>query len=184
MNVIKDLYTKCTNDSYNSTTTNNFDLKLGKRSHQRREKMANMHMKRCLISYVIKEFQSKAKTRYYNTSIRKMKWKLFSPFWLFATPRTIVHQAALSMGFSRHEYWSGLPCPPPGGLSTQGLNLGLLHCGQILYHLSHQGSPRIPEWVAYPFSRGSFWPRNQTGVSYITDGFTTSWATRIAKTEL
>ena len=31
------------------------------------------------------------------------------------------------------------------------------------YHLSHQGSPRILEWVAYPFSRGSFRPRNQSG---------------------
>ena len=39
--------------------------------------------------------------------------------------------------------------------STQGLNPGLLHCRQILYQLSHQGSPRILEWVAYPFSTGS-----------------------------
>ena len=119
--MIKDLYPKCTNDSYNSTTTNNFDLKLGKRSHQRSEKMANTHMKRCLIPYVIKEFQIKAKTRYYNTSIRKMKWKLLSPFWLFATPRTIVHQAPLSMGFSRQEYWSGLPFPSPGDLPDPGI---------------------------------------------------------------
>ena len=34
--------------------------------------------------------------------------------WLFATPRTAAHQAPLSMGFSRQEYWSGLPCPLPG----------------------------------------------------------------------
>ena len=33
---------------------------------------------------------------------------------LFATLRTVAHQAPLSMGFSRQEYWSGLPCPPPG----------------------------------------------------------------------
>ena len=38
---------------------------------------------------------------------------------------------------------------------TQRLNSGLLHCRQILYQLSHQGSPRILEWVAYPFSSGS-----------------------------
>ena len=38
---------------------------------------------------------------------------------------------------------------------TQGSNPGLLHCRWILYQLSHQGSPRILEWVAYPFSRGS-----------------------------
>ena len=36
---------------------------------------------------------------------------------------------------------------------TQGLNPGLPHCSQILYQLSHKGSPRILEWVAYPFSR-------------------------------
>ena len=42
-----------------------------------------------------------------------------------------------------------------GIFPTQGLNPGLLHCRQILYCLSHQGSPRILEWVAYPFSRGS-----------------------------
>ena len=38
---------------------------------------------------------------------------------------------------------------------TQGSNPGLPHCRQILYHLSHQRSPRILEWVAYSFSKGS-----------------------------
>ena len=42
-----------------------------------------------------------------------------------------------------------------GIFPTQGLNPGLPHCRQILYQLSHQGSPRILAWVAYPFSRGS-----------------------------
>ena len=42
-----------------------------------------------------------------------------------------------------------------GIFPTQGSNPGLPHCRQILYCLSHQGSPRILEWVAYPFSRGS-----------------------------
>ena len=36
--------------------------------------------------------------------------------WLFVTLWTVTHQALLSMGFSRQEYWSGLPCPPPGDL--------------------------------------------------------------------
>ena len=40
-----------------------------------------------------------------------------------------------------------------GIFPTQGLNPGFPHCRQILYHLSHQGSPRILERVAYPFSR-------------------------------
>ena len=43
-------------------------------------------------------------------------------------------------GFSRQEYWSRLPFPPPGDFPTQGSNTVLLHFGQILYHLSHQGS--------------------------------------------
>ena len=42
-----------------------------------------------------------------------------------------------------------------GIFPTQGSNPGLPHCRRILYQLSHQGSPRILEWVAYPFSRGS-----------------------------
>ena len=41
-----------------------------------------------------------------------------------------------------------------GIFPTQGSNPGLSHCRRILYQLSHQGSPRILAWVAYPFSRG------------------------------
>ena len=39
---------------------------------------------------------------------------------LFVTPWTVAHQAPLSMGFSRQEYWRGLPCPPPGDLPNLG----------------------------------------------------------------
>ena len=67
-----------------------------------------------------------------------------------------------------------------GIFPTQGLNPGLLHRRQILDSLSHQGSPRVLEWVAYPFSRGSFPPGNWTRISYIADGFFTSWATKEA----
>jgi len=54
----------------------------------------------------------------------------------FPTPWTVAHQGALSMGFPRQEYRSGLPCPPPGHLLTQGSNphlLHLLHCRYSLY---------------------------------------------------
>ena len=44
----------------------------------------------------------------------------FSSVELFATPWTVAHQAPLSMGFSRQECWSGLPCPPPGDLPDPG----------------------------------------------------------------
>ena len=63
-----------------------------------------------------------------------------------------------------------------GIFPIQGSNPGLPHCSWILYQLSHQGSPRILEWVLYPFSRRSSWPRNQTGVSWV---FFTNWAIQV-----
>ena len=50
----------------------------------------------------------------------------FSRAQLFATLWTTAHQAAPSMAFSRQDYWSGLPCAPPGDLQTQGSNLSLI----------------------------------------------------------
>ena len=64
-----------------------------------------------------------------------------------------------------------------GILQTQGSNPGLPHCRCILYRLSHKGSPRVLEWTAYPLSRATSRPRNQTKVSCIVGGFFTSWAT-------
>ena len=67
-----------------------------------------------------------------------------------ATPWTVARQDPLSMEFSRQEDWSGLPFPLSGDLPNPGIeprsqtqvsNPGLPHCRQILYHLSHQGSP-------------------------------------------
>ena len=60
-------------------------------------------------------------------------------------------------------------------------NPGLPHCGQILYQLSHRGSPRILGQVAYPFSMRSSWPRNRTMVSSISGGFFTNRAIRETK---
>ena len=61
--------------------------------------------------------------------------------WLFVTPWTVALQALLSMGFSRQEYWVGCHFFLQGIFLTQGWNLGLLHCRQFLYCLSHDGSP-------------------------------------------
>ena len=47
--------------------------------------------------------------------------KRFSCVQLFGILWTVAHQAPLSMGFSRQEYWSGLPCPPQGDLSEPGI---------------------------------------------------------------
>ena len=57
---------------------------------------------------------------------------------------------------------------------TQRSNTGLPHCRWILYQLSHQGNPRILEWVAYPLSRRTSRHRNRTEVSCIAGRFFTS----------
>ena len=60
-----------------------------------------------------------------------MHIKLLQSCLTFSTIWTIACQAPLSMGFSRHEYWSGLACPPPGDLLNPRL-LRLPHCRRIL----------------------------------------------------
>ena len=90
--------------------------------------------------------------------------------WLFETPWTAAHQFPLSMRILQariHALFHGI-------YPTQGSNPGLPHCRQILYHLTHQGSPRKVEEAAYPFSRGCYGPRNWTVISCITGGFFTS----------
>ena len=72
--------------------------------------------------------------------LQSQKVKPLSHVQLFATPWTVAYQVPPSMGFSRQEYWSGLPFPSPGVFPTQGWNPGLLHCRQMLCPLSHQGS--------------------------------------------
>ena len=71
-----------------------------------------------------------------------------------------------------------------GIFPTQGWNPGLPHCRWILYQLSQKGSPRILEWVAYPFSRGSSWPywenQGQTSISCFAGRFFINWAIREA----
>ena len=99
---------------------------------------------------------------------------------LFTTPCSVACQAPLSMGILQGRIRSGLPCPPPGDLPTQGSNPGLPHCRWILYQLSHKGSLRILEWVAYPFSRVSSRPSNQTGVFSNAGGFFTNCAIKEA----
>ena len=53
-----------------------------------------------------------------------VKLKFLSRFRLFATPWTVVYQALLSMGYSRQEYWNGLPFPSPGDLPNPGTEPG------------------------------------------------------------
>ena len=95
------------------------------------------------------------------------KWKSLSHTWLFMTVHEILQARILewvAFPFSRGS-------SPPRD-RTQVTHI----CRQILYQLSHKGSPRILEWVAYSFSSWSSPPRNQTGVSCIAGWFFTNWA--------
>ena len=65
--------------------------------------------------------------------------QLLSHVWTFVTPWTAAHQAPLSMGFLRQEYWSGLPFSTLGIFPTQVLNPCHLLGRQILYHLRSPG---------------------------------------------
>ena len=79
----------------------------------------------------------------------------FSRVQLFAAPWTIAHQAPLSMGFSRQEYWSGLLCPPPGDLPSREIE-------PHLFCLRHQQMCSLP--LAPPGK-----PRPLTLSSHITE---------------
>ena len=115
------------------------------------------------------------------------KWRSLSHVQLFVTLWTIQ-----SMEFSRPEYWSGWPFPSPGDLPNPGIKPRSPTLLADSLPAEPQGRPkvtssslqpwllqaRILEWVAFPFSRVSSQPRNQTGVSCIAGGFFTSWATK------
>ena len=120
-----------------------------------------------------------------------------------ATLWTVAHQAPLSMGFSRQEYWSGLPFPSPEDLPKPGIEpMSHIPCigRQVLYHLSHLGRPfhsvvsdslqphgLKPTKFLYPWNspgmntgvgnhsllQGSSQPRDQTLVSHIAGRFFT-----------
>ena len=97
------------------------------------------------------------------------KWKSLSRVQLFVT--CIVHGILQARILGSLSLLQGI-------FPTQGSNPGLLHWRRILYQLSHKGSPRILEWVAYPFSRRSSPHRNRTRVSCTAGRFFTNWAIR------
>ena len=129
----------------------------------------------------------------------------FSHVLLYATLWTVAHQVLLSMGFSRQEDYSGLPCPPAGDLSNPGIKPTSLTfpslAGKYITTtcvLVVQSYPtlcncmdcnlpgssihgilwvRTLEWIAIPFSRGSSWLRDQTLVSCTASRFFTLCAT-------
>ena len=91
-------------------------------------------------------------------------WNTFCPILvaLYSESRPVVSASCDPMDYIVHEILPSSQNTGVGSLSllqgifqTQGSNPGLLHCKRILYQLRYKGSPRILEWVAYPFSSGS-----------------------------
>ena len=103
------------------------------------------------------------------------KWKSLSRVQLFSTPRSIQ-----SMEFSQPEYWSGQPFPSSGDLPNPGVKPRSPPLQVDSFPAEPQGSPRILEWVAYPFFSESSQLGKQTRVFCIAGRFFTSWATREA----
>ena len=117
----------------------------------------------------------------------------FSCIRLFVTHWTAARQAPLPMGFSRQEYYSGLPCPPPGDLPDRRTKPASTHwqAGSLtlapprkpmwphgLFHSGHGIlQARMLEWVVFPFSQ----PRDQTQVFCIAGGFFTIWGSALFK---
>ena len=85
---------------------------------------------------------------------KKVKGESRSVMSTSATLWVVTHQAPLSMEFSSQEYWRGCHSLLQGIFPTQGSNLGFLHCRQILYHMSHQGSPQLRVRTS-----PGYWPR-------------------------
>ena len=79
----------------------------------------------------------------------KVKVKSFSRVRRFATPWTVAHQVPPSMGFSRQEYWSGLPFPSPGDLPDPGIELRspALQADALTSEPSGNGTKRRPNQV-------------------------------------
>ena len=65
----------------------------------------------------------------------------------------VAHQDTLPMDLSRQEYWNGQPFPSPEDLPNPRIELGLLHCKQIFYHLSQQGNPQPYTWKEVSFKK-------------------------------
>ena len=72
---------------------------------------------------------------------------MLSRFGLFAIPWTVAYQAPPSMGFSRQEYWNGLPFPSPGDLPDPGIEPG---CATLQANALPSETPGKPKWGDYP----------------------------------
>ena len=76
---------------------------------------------------------------------------------IFAILWTTALQAPLSVGLSRQEYWSGLPCPPPGDLPDPGIQLHLLPLPLLHWHMGSLPSKLLLEEMSRGSKRSTFY---------------------------
>ena len=93
----------------------------------------------------------------------KVKVKSLSRVQLFATPWTVAYQASPSMGFSRQEYWSGLPFPSPGDLPNPGIEPGFpaLVADALTSELPGKPNPSANAGQSCPVTLPSVWDQAQ-----------------------
>ena len=85
----------------------------------------------------------------FHPSVRACMLSRFSRVPLLATLWAVARQAPLFMGFSRQEYWSGLPCPPPGDLPDPGIQLGSLTSPTLAGGFCTTSAPEKPSSFQY-----------------------------------
>ena len=120
----------------------------------------------------------------------KVKVKSLRRVRLLATPWTAAYQAPPSMGFSRQEYWNGVPLPSPQSTHSSESEVTqsclMILCDPVYYSpprlLYPWGFSRQEYWSGLPFPSpgGSSWPRDRTQVSCIAGRRFNLWATREA----
>ena len=97
----------------------------------------------------------------------------FSCVRLFATLWTVVCQAPLSMGFSRQEYWRGLPCPPPGDIHNPGIKAS--------FFMSKFFLSCYKTWISFhKMKREKRWKSSKLVASF-TNCFRIRWASSLAQ---
>ena len=85
--------------------------------------ICDMGKQNYMFSKGLSRFKKTCPDTFYSFRACVCMLSFFSCVWLCTAPWTVAHQATLSMGFSRQEYWSGLPCPPPGDLPNPRIEL-------------------------------------------------------------
>ena len=104
--------------------------------------------------------------------------QLPSCVWLFGIPWTVACQAPLSMGFSRQEYWSGFPFPPPGDLPHPGIEPRSPTLQVDSLPAEPQGKPKNTRVGSLSLLQGIFLTQESNWIPCIAGGFLTNWAIR------